>query len=56
MVQALTFRNDPKLFNQLSIYEQRLTRNFHANMKLLLRFQSLRHPAQTKEMARAAAA
>jgi hypothetical protein len=55
-VQALTFRNDPKLFNQLSIYEQRLTKNFHANMRLLLRFQSLRQPAQTKEIARAAAA
>ena len=56
MVQALTFRNDPKLFNQLSLYEQRLTKNFHANMRLLLRFQSLRQPAQTKEIARAAAA
>ena len=56
MVQALTFRNDPKLFNQLSLYEQRLTKNFHANMRLLLRFQSLRSPAQTKEIARTAAA
>ena len=35
---------------------QRLTKNFHANMRLLLRFQSLRQPAQTKEIARAAAA
>ena len=54
MVQALGFRDDPKAFAHLALYEQRITRNFHANFKLLLRVQSLRSPAQTKEIARAA--
>jgi hypothetical protein len=56
MVQALVFRNDPQAFAHLALYEQRITRNFHANFKLLLRLQSLRQPAQSKELARAAAA
>ena len=54
MVQALTFRADPKLFAHLALYEQRLTRNFHANMNLLLNFQSKRQPVPAKEKAMAA--
>ena len=49
MVQALTFRNDPKLFSHLALYEQRLTKNFHANFNLLLKLQSLRQPVLAKE-------
>jgi hypothetical protein len=56
MVQALVFRDDPKAFAHLALYEQRITRNFHANFKLLLRLQSLRQPAQKKEQAMTAAA
>jgi hypothetical protein len=55
MVQALTFRNDPKLFAHLALYEQRLTKNFHANMNLLLRFQSKRQPVPALAQAGAAA-
>ena len=40
MVQALTFRTDPKLFSYLATYEQKLTKNFHVNFKLLLKLQS----------------
>ena len=46
MVQALTFRTDPKLFTYLALYEQRLTKIFQINMNLLLKLQSLRQPAQ----------
>jgi hypothetical protein len=49
MVQALTFRNDPKLFSHLALYEQRLTKNFHVNFNLLLKLQSLRQPVLAKE-------
>ena len=56
MVQALTFRNDPKLFSHLAIYEQRLTKNFHANFNLLLKLQSLRQPVLAKEKTMTAAA
>ena len=56
MVQALAFKNDPKVFAHLALYEQRITRNFHLNMNLLMKFQARRGPAQTKEIARAAAA
>jgi hypothetical protein len=49
MVQALTFRNDPKLFSYLATYEQKLTKNFHANFNLLLKLQSLRQPVLAKE-------
>jgi len=49
MVQALTFRNDPKLFSYLASYEQKLTKNFHANFNLLLKLQSLRQPVLAKE-------
>jgi hypothetical protein len=45
MVQALRYIDNPKLFTFLSLYEARLTKNFHANMKLLLHLQSLRNPA-----------
>jgi hypothetical protein len=49
MVQALTFRNDPKLFSHLATYEQKLTKNFHVNFNLLLKLQSLRQPVLAKE-------
>jgi hypothetical protein len=49
MVQALTFRNDPKLLANLALYEQGLTKNFHANFNLLLKLQSLRQPVLAKE-------
>jgi hypothetical protein len=49
MVQALTFRNDPKLFSYLATYEQKLTKNFHTNFNLLLKLQSLRQPVLAKE-------
>jgi hypothetical protein len=49
MVQALSFRADPKLFSHLALYEQRLTKNFHANLNQLLKLQSLRQPVLAKE-------
>jgi hypothetical protein len=49
MVQALTFRNDPKLLANLALYEQRLTKNFHLNLNQLLKLQSLRQPMLAKE-------
>jgi hypothetical protein len=49
MVQALTFRNDPKLLANLALYEQRVTKNFHVNFNLLLKLQSLRQPVLAKE-------
>ena len=55
MVQALTFRNDPKLLSHLALYEQRLTKNFHSNLNLLLKLQSLRQPVLTKEKVMTAA-
>ena len=48
-VQALTFRNDPKLFSYLASYEQKLTKNFHLNFNLLLKLQSLRQPVLARE-------
>ena len=54
MVQALSFRADPRLFAHLALYEQRLTKNFNTNMNLLLKFQSKRQPAPAKEKAMAA--
>ena len=56
MVQALTFRNDPKLLSHLALYEQRLTKNFHMNLDKLLKLQSLRQPVLTKEKVMTAAA
>ena len=56
MVQALTFRNDPKLFSHLALYEQRLTKNFHVNFNLLLKLQSLRQPVLAREKVMTAAA
>jgi hypothetical protein len=56
MVQALTFRNDPRLFSHLATYEQKLTKNFHANFNLLLKLQSLRQPVLAKEKTMTAAA
>ncbi len=56
MVQALTFRNDPKLLSHLALYEQRLTKNFHVNFNLLLKLQSLRQPVLAREKTMTAAA
>ncbi len=56
MVQALRYMDNPKFFTLLSLYEQRVTRNFHANMKLLLHLQSLRLLAPKKEKAMTASA
>jgi hypothetical protein len=56
MVQALTFRNDPKLLANLALYEQRLTKNFHVNLNQLLKLQSLRQPVLAKEKVMTAAA
>src|SRR5450755_393596 len=56
MVQALTFRNDPKLLAYISLYEQRLTKNFHINFNMLTKLQSLRQPVLAKEKVMTAAA
>jgi len=56
MVQALTFRNDPKLLANLALYEQRVTKNFHVNLDKLLKLQSLRQPVLAKEKVMTAAA
>jgi hypothetical protein len=56
MVQALTFRNDPKLLSYIASYEQKLTKNFHTNLNQLLKLQSLRQPVLTKEKTMTAAA
>jgi hypothetical protein len=56
MVQALTFRNDPKLLAHLATYEQKLTKNFLANLNMLLKLQSLRQPVLAKGKAMTAAA
>jgi hypothetical protein len=56
MVQALTFRNDPKLLAYISLYEQRLTKNFQINFNMLLKLQSLRQPVLAKEKVMTAAA
>jgi hypothetical protein len=56
MVQALTFRNDPKLLSYLASYEQKLTKNFHMNLDKLLKLQSLRQPVLSKEKVMTAAA
>jgi hypothetical protein len=56
MVQALSFRTDPKLFSYLATYEQKLTKNFQINLNLLLKLQSLRQPVLAKEKTMTAAA
>jgi len=56
MVQALTFRNDPKLLADLALYGQRVTKNFHVNLNQLLKLQSLRQPVLAKEKAMTAVA
>ena len=56
MVQALTFRNDPKLLANLALYEQRVTKNFHLNLDKLLKLQSLRQPVLAREKVMTAAA
>jgi len=49
MVQALTFRNDPKLLCYLASYEQKITKNFQVNLNRLLKLQSLRQPVLARE-------
>ncbi|HKD07480.1 MAG TPA: hypothetical protein VKB79_16380 [Bryobacteraceae bacterium] len=44
MVQTQTFIDDPQLFGLLSLYERRLTQNLEANLKMLLKLQSLPMP------------
>ena len=56
MVQALTFRNDPKLLSYIATYEQKLTKNFQINFNLLLKLQGLRQPVLAKEKTMTAAA
>jgi hypothetical protein len=56
MVQALTFRNDPKLLANISLYEARLTKNFQINLSMLQKLQSLRQPVLAKEKVMSAAA
>ena len=56
MVQALTFRNDPKLLANIALYEARLTKNFQINPNMLQKLQSLRQPMLAKEKVMAAAA
>jgi hypothetical protein len=56
MVQALTFRNDPKLLHYIASYEAKLTKNFQINLSMLTKLQSLRQPALAKEKVMTAAA
>jgi hypothetical protein len=49
MVQALTFRNDPKLLANIALYEARLTKNLQINLSMLQKLQSLRQPVLAKE-------
>ena len=56
MVQALTFRNDPKVLSYIATYEQKLTKNFQINFNMLLKLQSLRQPVLAKEKTMTAAA
>jgi hypothetical protein len=51
MIMANVFRLEGKLFQNLSLYEQRLTRNIHKNMKLLTEMQDKRK-AEEKQAAR----
>jgi hypothetical protein len=44
MVQALTFIHDPQLFALISLYEARITRIMHANLKMLFQLQALPKP------------
>jgi hypothetical protein len=56
MVQALTFRNDPKLLSYIATYEAKLTKNFQINLNMLQKLQSLRQPVLAKEKTMTAAA
>jgi hypothetical protein len=55
-VQAATFRRDPQLFSWLTVCEQRITRNFHVNFRLLLKLQAMRPATPRHEIAKLAAA
>jgi hypothetical protein len=56
MVQALTFRNDPKLLAYIATYEAKLTKNFQINLNMLQKLQALRQPVLAKEKTMTAAA
>ena len=56
MVQALTFRNDPKLLANIALYEARLTKNFQINLSMLQKLQSLRQPVLAREKTMTASA
>ena len=59
---ARVFKFEARIFQILSLYEQRLTRNIHKNMKLLLQLQDRRKAEQSlasresKPLAKAAGA
>ncbi len=42
LTQAIVFATEGKTFQNLSLYEQRLTRSIHKNMQLLLELQDRR--------------
>jgi len=50
MCQAAAFTKELKTFNTLSLYEQRITRNIHKNMKLFWEMQD-RRKAEERELA-----
>jgi hypothetical protein len=49
MVQALTFRNDPKLLSHLATYEAKLTKNFQISFNMLVKLQSPRQPVLARK-------
>jgi hypothetical protein len=53
MIQTLTFMHEPQLFALISLYEHRITRNLHTNLKML---QSLPMPARKRRDETAVAA
>jgi hypothetical protein len=53
IVQAQIYVLNDKTFNQLSLYEQRITRNIHKNLKLL-REEQVRRNAEAKPLTRTA--
>lgn len=49
LTMARTFIEQQKTFNNLSIYEQRITRNIHKNMQLFLQLKDRRKAADREE-------
>ena len=56
MVQALTFRNEPKHLAYIANYELKVTKVLQINLNILLKLQSLRRPVLAKEKTMTAAA